>query len=259
LKKYAFAAVLTTIMTLSACFLGAANAQTYTPGVTDGNVFKYQYEIVAKVNSSQQVTVPTPFDALVEQAKTIDWIQMTITAVSGNTVTAEMLTRYKAGTQQSYMGTVDVATGQGQLAQFLIAANLTTNSPLHQGSSEIINGTITRTYTSGTRELNYQTIVSQYTVQPEELSRYNITVPLQQVNTQQAYWDKTTGALAELSFDMKTTSTQVNATLTLNLKLVESNVFAVPEYPVVFIILLALVIPPVAIIIRKKYPVNFLK
>ncbi len=240
-------------MTLSACFLGATNAQTYTPGVTDGNVFKYQYEIVANVNSSQQVTVPTPFDALVEQAKTIDWIQMTVPAVSGSTVTAEVLTRYKAGTQQSYTGTVDVATGQGQLAQFLIAANLTANSPLHVGSSEIINGTTTRTYTSGTRELNYQTIVSQYTVQPEELARYNITVPLQQVNTQQAYWDKTTGVLTELSYDMKTTSTQVNATLTLNLKLVESNVFAVPEYPTTIAVLIVLAIPAVfAVKYRKK-------
>jgi hypothetical protein len=257
LKKYEFAAFIITIMTLSACFLGAANAQTYTPGVTDGNSFKYQYEIIAKVNSSQQVTVPTPFDALVEQAKTIDWIQMTVTAVSGSTVTAEMLTRYKAGTQQPYTGTVDVATGEGQLSQFLIAANLTANSPLHAGSSEKINGTTTRTYTSGTRELNYQTIVSQYTIQPEDLSRYNITVPLQQVNTQQAYWDKITGALAELSYGMVSTSTQVNATLTLNLKLIESNVFAVPEYPTVIAVLLLLTIPAVvAVKYRKKLSNN---
>jgi hypothetical protein len=253
LRKYAFIATIVITTLLVASILGAVNAQTYTPGVAAGNVFKYQYEFSADVNGSQQVSIPTPFDSLVEQAKTIDWIQMTITSVSGSTVTAQMLTQYKAGTQQSYTGTVDVATGQGTLAQFLIAANLTANSPLHLGSSDKINGTTTRTFSSGSRELNYQTIVSEYTVQPEELAKYNITVPLKQVNTQEAFWDKTTGALAELGFGMSTTSTQVNATLTLNMKMVESNVFAVPEYPTIIAVLLVLIIPAfVAINYRKK-------
>jgi hypothetical protein len=178
---------------------------------------------------------------------------MTITGVSGSSVTAQMLTKYKSGTQDTYIGTVDVATGTGTLSQFLIAANLTANSPLHQGSSDKINGTITRNYTSGDRELNYQNIVSENTIQPSDLARYNITVPLKQVNTQEAYWDKQTGALAELSFGMVSTSTQVNATLTLNMKLVESNVFTVPEYPTIIIILLVLIVPAfVAVKYRKK-------
>lgn len=238
---------------LFASLSGTVSAQTYVPGVKVGDAFKYQYEFTADVNSSQQVTIPTPFDALVEQAKAIDWIQITITGVSGNTVTAQTLTQYKTGTQQSYTGTANVATGSGTLIQFLLASNLTANSPLYEGNNEKINGTTTKTYTSGvTREVNYQNLSSNYNIPQSQVSKYNITVPLTQVNTQEAYWDKQTGALTQLINRMETTSTQVNATLYLSLNLVESNVFAVPEYPFALIALAVLAVPTVLVLKERK-------
>jgi len=257
MTKYAILSTTILMIILSASLLGTASAQTYTPGVAVGDVFKYRYEFSTDVNGSEQVSIPSTFDALAEQAKTIDYIQMTVTSISGSTVTAQMLTQFKTGTQQTYTGTVDVATGQGQLAQFLIASNLTVNNPLHSGSKEIINGTTTKTYPSGvTRDLNYQNLTAQYVVPPEQLSQYNITVSLSQVNKQEAYWDKQTGALTQLAYSMTTTSTQVNATLTLNLNLVESNVFAVPEYPAVIVELLVMAIPTF-VVLKKRKNFNF--
>jgi hypothetical protein len=253
MKKHAVTLTISLTIILCASLLGTAAGQTYTPGVKAGNIFKYQYDLSANVNGSQQTSIPTPFDALVEQAKTIDWIQMAISNVYGSTVTAQMTTQYKSGSPQTFTGTSDVATGQGELAQFLIAANLTANSPLHAGSNQKINGTTTQTFTSGiTRELTYQNITTETVIPPEQLSRYNITVPLTQVTTQAAYWDQQTGVLTQLAYRMQSTSTQVNATLTLSLNLVESNVFAVPEYPTLLVTLLVIIIPAVATIKYRK-------
>ncbi|XHH09913.1 MAG: hypothetical protein ACFCUE_04600 [Candidatus Bathyarchaeia archaeon] len=253
LKKNAAITTTVLMVILGISFVGTAFAQTYTPGVSVGNVFKYQYTLSTNVTGTNQASIPSPFDALVEQAETIDYIQITVTGVSGSVVTAQVLTQFKAGNQQTFTGTVDVATGQGTLAQFFIAANLTANNPLSMGSTEKINGTTTKTYTSGIqREVNYQNITTQTTVPASEVARYNITVPLNQVNTQEADWDKQTGVLSQIAYSMQTTSTQINATLTLNLNLVESNVFAVPEYPILLIVMIAMAVPTVAVLRKSK-------
>jgi hypothetical protein len=254
LKKPAFITTALLMIILCASLLGTVSAQTYVPGVKYGDTFKYRYELSVNVTGSDQVSVPSPFDALVEQAETIDNIQVTVTGISDSKVLANTITQYKTGTQQEYAGTSDVSSGTGTLAQFFIAANLAANNPLHMNSQDTLNGTTPRTYASGnTRELNYQNVTLETTISPDQLTRYNITVPLTQINTQESYWDQQTGALAQLTYRMTTTSTQVNATLTLSLNLVESNVFAVPEYPAVIGLLLVFVIPTlVAITLRKR-------
>ncbi len=255
MTKYAILTTTILMTILCASLLGTASAQTYTPGVKVGDVFKYQYEFSTEVNGTSQISLSTPFDALAEQAKTIDWIQMTVTSVSGSIITAQTLTQYKTGTQQSFTGTVNVASGVGLLAKpmFFTAANLSVSSPLYEGSNEKINGTITKTYASGvTRELTYENLTSEEIVQPSELVRYNITVPLTQVNTQEYFWDKQTGALTEMNLRMDSTSTQLNATFAVSLKLVESNVFAVPEYPAIGVVLLVMVIPTFVVLKKRK-------
>jgi hypothetical protein len=251
-KAVTIIAVILTV-TLSVSLLETANAQTYTPGVAVGNVFKYRYELSTNVTSSNQTSLPSSFDSLIEQAETIDYIQISINGISGSIVFAETITRYKTGTNQEYDGTSDVSTGKGTLTEFFIASNLAANSPLYVGSEETLNGTITKTYTSGaTRELNYKNITQETIIPPEQLTQYHITVPLTQVNTKESYWDQQTGALAQLTYSMVSTSTQFNATLTLNLNLVESNVFAVPEFPTVLVVLLVMVVPTLLVLNKRK-------
>ena len=244
----------TTIIMIALCasLLSAANAQTYTSGVSVGDVFKYQYSFSSNINGSKQFVVPTFFDTLTTQAKTIDWIQMTITNVTGSTVEVQMVTQYKSGTQQTYNGTINVATGEGELAQFLIAANLGLNSPLSMGSDEKINSTTTKTYSSCYREVNIENITSEYNVPQEELGKYFITVPLKQINSQIVTWDKQSGALVTMTYHMTTKSTEVYADISLTLNIIESNVFTVPEYPVVIIVLAVLIIPTIAAIKIRK-------
>ncbi len=173
------------------------------------------------------ITLPDFLQPLINQATPIDWVQETITQVSGTEVTAQMLTLFKNVTQQLDTGITDVLTGQGNLTMFLIAANLNPNDQIYQGKgNEVINETITRTCPSGDRQVNHEIITMYYEVTQDELAGLGITGPLQQPNTQNTYWDQQTGSLLEMSYTMVTRSDQVNADISINVALAESNVYS---------------------------------
>ncbi len=214
---------------LSISPIGCVSGQTRQPGVMVGDTFKYTFNFDINATSSQ-FDFPSILEGLVAQVKDIDWVQTKITQVSGTTVTAQTTMQFKNGTQMTNTQTSDVATGEGELSMFLIAANLNPNDRLYTGNDQIINGTQTITYPSGTRQVNYEIINSSFTVTQEELKDFNITGPLEQNNLQQTYWDKQTGALVEMSYSMVSRSELLNADISLNVKLIETSVYTVPEY-----------------------------
>jgi len=247
------------IIILSIIF-GNVMAQTRVPGVVVGDSFKYTYTLDMNVGGLSPSSFPDIFQALIDQAKSIDWVQINITKVSGTTVTAQMLMQFENGTQQSDTGTTDVSTGQGNLTMFLIAANLNAKDQIYQGNDDaIINQTITRTYLSGARQVNREEITMNYSVTPEELEGFGIADPLQQTNSQDTYWDQQSGSLVELSYKMVTRSDLVNADISVNVALVESNVYSadstVPEYPVTIFVIIALAVSTiVAIKLNYRLP-----
>jgi len=206
-----------------------------------GDTFKYTYTLNPNLGNNQNL-LPSFFQTLIQQAQSFDWAQITISSVSGSEVTVQMIVQFKNGTQQTSNGVTDVASGDGNLTTFLIASNLRANDQIYQGSSsDKINETISSKYSSGTREVNHQSIINNYNVSQEELSGFNITEPLQQTNTQDTYWDKQTGALVEMSYKMTTRSALINADISVDIALINSNVYTVPEYPTWIIVLTALV------------------
>jgi hypothetical protein len=250
--------LLIAVVLISSIF-GNVLAQNHMPGVAVGNTFKYTYTFDSNIPQSIS-GFPELFQTLIDQAKSMDSAQITITQVSGTTVTMQMIMQFKNGTQQSSTGTTDVSTGQGNLTMFLIAANLNPNDQIYQGNNnEKINETITRTYSSGARQVNHENITLNYNVTQDELAVYGITSPIQQTNSQDTYWDKQTGSLVEMSYRMVTRSTLVNADISISVKLVESNVFTVPEYPEILLLLIALVVPTIVVIkFKNKLPKNTL-
>jgi hypothetical protein len=184
---------LATVIMLSS--LSGAFAQTRLPGVAVGDSFKYTYTFDMNLDDGDTESVlPSFFQALIDQTKNIDSTQVTITDVSGITVTMQTILQFKNGTQQSNTGVTDVSTGIGDSALSLIAANLTANDPIYEGNDyEIINETITQTTAFGERQVNHQSIMMNYDVTQEELSGFGITGPLNQTNAQDTYWDKQSG------------------------------------------------------------------
>lgn len=242
----------TLALIISSSLFACVSAQTRTPGVSEGNSFKYLFFFDANM-SNLDYLLPSMFDAVMEQAKSIDSMELTITKVQGSIISAQTVMQFKNGTRQTTTGTTDIATGQGDFTMFLIAANLNANDLVYQGNTgERINGTITRTYPAGQRQVNYQSISMEYNVTDEELSTFNIEGPLQQTNTQVIYWDKTTGSLVEMSYQMTTRSQQTNADISIEVKLAQSNVYTIPEFPSVIIALIALTLSTLAIIKLQK-------
>ena len=220
-------------------------------------VIKYTYSFDTSLGELSTNLFPDIIQALIDQAKSIDWVQINITKVSGTTVTAQMIMQFENGTQQSETGTTDVSTGQGNLTMFLIASNLKANDQIYQGNDDaIINETITR----GARQVNHESIIMNYNVTQEELAAFGITEPLQQTNTQDIYWDQQSGALVEMSYKMATRSNLINADISVNVALVESNDLpvpetTVPEYPVTIFVIIALAASTiVAIKLNNKMP-----
>ncbi len=249
---------------IGASLLSIAAAQTRVPGVSVGDSFKYTFDFNINVTNSSLNFPSSLFEGLMAQVENIDSVQANVTQVSGTVVTMQTALQFKNGTQQTATSSFDVATGQdtsqeGSIATFLIAANLNAGDQIYtSGSSGTINETITKNYASGSRQVNHQNIVMNYDVSQDELQGTGITVALQQTNTQDSYWDKQTGALVEMSYSMVTRSTQVNATITLNVQLVDSNVFTVteqsiPEFPsATLFVVLALAISAFAVAVRHK-------
>ena len=225
-------------------------AQTRIPGVAVGDSFKYTYTFEMNVDDSQSESILTGLlQALIEQTKNIDSAQITITGISGTSVTAQTTLQFKNGTQESNTGVTDVSTGMGNLTLSLVAANLTANDPIYAGNNdEIINETITKTTALGSRQVNHQSITMNYDVAQEELSGFGITGPLSQTNVQNTYWDKQSGMLVEMSYEMQSRSEQINADISIDVVLVDSNVSTIPEYPTIIMVLAALAVSTVAVI-----------
>ena len=242
------------------CF---ASAQTRVPGVSVGDRFKYSVNFSMNASNSS-ITLTNLIEGLLSQVENIDSVQANVTQVAGSKVTMQAVMQFKNGTQQSTTSTFDVANGQdtaqeGTIGLLLIAANLNAGDQIYTtGSGGTINETVTRTFPSGSRQVNHQNIVMNYDVSPEELQGTGITTALQQSNTEDTYWDKQTGALVEMSYNMTTRSQQVNADISLHVQLIESNVFAVsqdsvPEFPAITLFaILALAVLVFAVAIRYK-------
>ena len=192
------------------------------------------------------------FEDLFEQAKSIEWAQIAIKDISGPEVTAQTLLHFKNETEQSTTTTTNVETGIGDLGLFVVRSNLNQNDLLYVGDdSAVINETTIKTYSTSSRQVNHQSITSEYNISDDEAADLNMT-GFQQTNSQDIFWDRQLGVLVEMSFNMKTRSQTVNADMSLSVKLVETNVFSIPEFPTWTLVFIAFTMTALVAILYKK-------
>jgi hypothetical protein len=235
--------------------LNGAFAQTRTIGVSVGDTFKYTYTLDFNMSNSSDFALPSMLDSLFDQAKSIEWARLTILNISGTSVTVQTQLHFKNGTEQSSVSTTDIATGQGNSTLFLVASNLNKNDTIYTSNfvedRETINETITRTFQSGSRQLNHQSLIMDYSVGQDEASNFNMT-SFQQHNTEDIYWDRQLGVLVEMSYEMVTQSPTFNANISLKMNLVESNKIVIPEFPTLLPMALILLASGSAVAIYRK-------
>jgi hypothetical protein len=245
-KKLANAAFLLVVLFLTTSI--ANLAQALVPGVTQGNEFTYD---IMGLWSSPSTNVEIPA-YLLEFNKT-DYYKVIATEVSGADVSVHTVWRFANGTEIEGDSEINLETGiytGGFWAIF--AADLGANDRVRpQGYDQsTVNETITRDYLGGERETNHLMLtLQQYdSSDPTHTSLYT--------EKSDIYFDKQTGMLVELRDD--DFYSNPSRTVTIIWKIRDSNVWNVPEFPIILIPTLFMIATLLIVIAYKKYP-NFAK
>lgn len=223
----------------------AASAQTRTVGVGVGNKFRFTLGTVSWISDDPSATPPS---ALVD-ANNTQWVEVTITTISGTNVTGQVTRHYKNGTEITEGGWVDVDTGDGEnITGLVISANLAAGDSVYTSSpynDYIINETVPRTYFGGVRDTNHLNTASNTNSSSGTLSlRTNL------------YWDKSTGFAVETRQETTSQTGSYTTTWSEDGQIISSNVWTVPEFSTwtpALLILIALTSATIAIA-RQRQP-----
>jgi hypothetical protein len=210
-------AVLLTLTSLFLVFVmfAAASATTRTAGVSGGDWFQYGVTVNWSSNDPS-ATVPAGYEVL---NGTVE--KMTVDDVHGTNVTGHATGVFTNGTQTTSAGWLDVATGDSKnLTDAFISANLSAGDTVYTSgalSNVRINETIPVTYSGGARDTNHVSLT-------EEIGTpYGASIDY--------YWDKSTGAMVEQLYESLNQTGVYNTTLVFHLRITDSAVWAIPEFP----------------------------
>jgi hypothetical protein len=211
-----------------------ASAQSRTVGVSVGD--KFRYNIIVTWSSNDTSATP-PSDVV--EANNTQWLDFTVTAISGTNITTQLTSHMKNNTEFTGSGWKDVNTGSGNLSMFFISANLNEGDLVYASSSYKINETVPRTYLGGVRDTNH----------------FNMTSPVIGMS-QSIYWDKSTGVFVELLMETTTNMGAYTTTWSIGYQIVSSDLWVVPEFPSWTPLLLILISVTSATIVigRQKQP-----
>ena len=148
------------VVMLVTVFASFYSASTYTqiPAVSTlkvGDSFTYSVTGISTFQGPEAFVIPG-----FSQLNKTDYWKVTITAVSGSSVSYDSVLRYVNGTEIAGMAnTVDLLSGQetaGMGFWVIYASNLTVGDPIHPTGSDrfIVNQTETKTYADTIRERN---------------------------------------------------------------------------------------------------------
>jgi hypothetical protein len=226
-------------------FFQSTFAQVRTVGVKEGDWFKYNLDL----NYDSELNLTTddfPFTDFLAGEQ----ITFTIENISGTNVTGFFTINYENGTEYSQNGSIDLVTGEGDLRNWLISADLSAGDSLYASpAEEMINETLTQTYYWGSRETNH--LIYSFNFSSEEDYSYLRA---------DMFWDKELGVVTELSFeaDVRVNGTSLDASA--EVMIVESNVLEnVPEYNSTSLILTIIVVTLSISYYRYTKSINFEK
>ncbi|MEJ2240603.1 MAG: hypothetical protein P8Y18_00440 [Candidatus Bathyarchaeota archaeon] len=203
------------LMLLSIMFVQLSAAQVRTVGVSEGDWFKYGLDLDWNYDLEE-----SPEDFIFRDFLEGDLITLTIQDISGTNVTGQFTINYENNTQKVLTGSVDIVTGEGDLKNWLLSADLIAGNPLYETEiDETINETIIQTYPWGSRQTN-QLIYSYNFSQDEDYSALNLGF----------YWDQEIGILNELSIEAEALQNGTLIEGSVSLTLVEINNGNIPEF-----------------------------
>jgi hypothetical protein len=218
-------------------------AQVRTVGVSEGDWFKYGFTLDwdYELNATAE-------DFIFADFLQGDWVTLTIQDVTGTNVTGQFTIHFENGTEKLLTGSVDLATGEGDLRNWLISADLNANDSLYASEiDEKINETLIQVYPWGSTETNH--LLYSYNFSSEE--DYSILCL-------DLYWDREIGILTELSFEAEVLQNGTLMDGSASWMLTEYNLEYIPEFSQqTFIIIIVAVTLMISILkIKGNYRVR---
>jgi hypothetical protein len=211
----------------------SASAQTRTVGVNVGNKFRYSVD-ASWSSDDPNATAPS----YLEDYNNTEWLEVSITAISGTNITGNDTRRYLNGTETTVDVYVDVYDGHGPLTLFFISANLTVGDSLYTYPWDymLINETVPKTYLSGVRDTNYVNTTSYGT------SNTNNSM----------YWDKLTGVLVDLCVENTYQIGNYTYSWSVEFQIISSDLWVITEFSTWTSTMLMLIVLTSAIIIISR-------
>lgn len=197
-------------------------------GVKEGDWAKYQIE----ADISEEIPG-------YEEIEELEGVKLEVESVSDTSVTLKAIMRYKNGTEHEESGIE--ATG------FIIEADLGEGDPVLApmwGISLYINGSKRQTYAGASREVNYVDI---------DLEEMGMTMDFE------AYWDKATGVLCEMSMSMSGELLGETVEMSMSFKMTETNLWALSIWMqwwfwLIIVVIIAAIVGAVVLLRRKPAP-----
>lgn len=218
----------------SAVFLeinATASAQTVVAGVSKGETFDYSYSLLW-TSTDPSATPPNEYI----QLNNTQTIQFKITEVSGSSLSVDYIKIFKNGTKTTQSGSINLESGTTDIpfGFLIISANLSKNQKIYpSGGYQVITDTVTRSYPSGQRETNV--------LSGEDTSDKTVI-----------YFDKIKGIAVDYYYEIRETSGDYKMVTTERLINTNADVWTIPEFPLLIIPVLSMIVVSLLLIAKKK-------
>jgi len=232
---------LVSLFLLSAMIGTFVDAQPRIVGVTVGDWFRY-----GDITGSMSSNDPSAIYPFIEFNET-EWLLLSVEDISGTNITFQSTWHFTNGTERTESGHIDIDTGDGNMTLSAISANLNADDATYSSfdySTMKINETIVRTYPDGVRDTNHLNTIVEY----------NVT-GFYQYFSMNWYWDRSSGMFVEMLQEQTSITGDYTTTYSILVKITQSNIWVVPEFPSFLILPLLMIVTLLAVIVyrRKHY------
>lgn len=184
---------------------------------------------------------------LLEEISEAKLMLLSVEDVSGTNINFQATTHLENGTERTFNGYVDVDTGEGNMTFLAISANLDQNDSMYTSgdySTWKINETLVKTYPNGVRETNHLNLTQEFS--------WSLGIAIYAVFSISLYWDRATGILVETSGKGTIQIEEKLTTWSMLMRITESDVWVIPEFPKWTPMLVTLIALAVALAIYKR-------
>jgi len=215
--------LLTLLFLLWSAIVSMSLSQGRIVGVQEGDYFRYADFEVNWTSTDPNATFPPHGEEWIVEMNKTKWMSLSVQNISHTFISFQRVKHFEDETEKIDEGIVDVDTGLGEMGFFAISANLDANDSVYTGiaySAWKINRTTIRAYPDSSRETNHLNMSREYLVDTNGKIRVS----------KNYYWDRTSGILVERSYEEIEQIGEYITIVEISYRLVESNVWVVPEF-----------------------------